>query len=166
MTLPKEAEVLGANSGPVEIKGSGAHTVVRLSAEGQRKLAGLISGASTETSANSVFLGLENIRGDFDAAVLTAFINLPENASPRDHHNLRTEGVGLYGLRRASVRQGENEGPGLTFLLDITLILVELLAAKLLNAEEIRVSIVPDHPLPPSINIAVGRVSIFATSPT
>ena len=157
MTLPKEAEVLGANSGALEIKGSGAHTVVRLSAAGQRKLTSL---------ANNVYLGLENVRGDFDAAVLTAFINLPEDASPRDHQNLRAEAVGLYGLRRASIRQGDNDAEGLTFLLDITQILAEQLRAKLLNAEEIPVRIVPDRPLPDSIKIVVGRVSIFTTSPT
>lgn len=157
MTLPKEAEVLGANSGELEIKGSGAHTVVRLSAAGQRKLTSL---------GNRVYLGLENVRGDFDAAVLTAFINLPEDASPRDHHNLRTEGVGLYGLRGASIPQGDNDAPGLTFLLDITDILAEQLRAKLLNAEEIPVRIVPAGPLPDSIKIVVGRVTIFTTSPS
>ena len=157
MTLPKEAEVLGANSGELEIKGSGAHTVVKLSAAGQRKLSSL---------DNTVYLGLENVRGDFDAAVLTAFINLPEDASPRDHHNLRAEGVGLYGLRRASIRQGDNDAPGLTFLLDITQILAEQLKAKLLNLEEIPVRIVPDRPLPDSIKIVVARVTIFTTSPS
>jgi tyrosinase len=166
MTLPKEAEVLGANSGELEIKGSGAHTIVKLTAVGQRKVAALISSASAETAANSVYLGLENIRGDFDAAVLTAYINLPEDASPRDHHNLRAEGVGLYGLRRASIRQGNNDGPGMTFLLDISQILVSEFEAKLLNVEEIPVRIVPDHPLPDSIKLVVGRVSIFTTSPS
>jgi tyrosinase len=164
MTLPKEAEVLGANSGALEIKGSGAHTIVKLTAAGQRKLAALIS-ASAETAANSVYLGLENIRGDFDAAVLTAYINLPEDESARDHHNLRAEGVGLYGLRRASIRQGNNDGPGMTFLLDISQILVSQFEAKLLDVEEIPVRIVPDHPLPDSIKLVVGRVSIFTTSP-
>jgi len=155
--LPKEAEVLGANSGELEIKGSGAHTVVRLSAEGQRRLPAL---------AHTVYLGLENVRGDFDAAVLTAFINLPEDAAPRDHQNLRAEAVGLYGLRRASITQGDNDAPGLTFLLDITAILREQLQARLLKPEEIPVRIVPDRPLPNSIKIVVGRVTIFTTSPS
>ena len=153
--MPKEAQVLGANSGELEIKGSGAQTLVKLSSEAQRKLTG---------RPNSVYLGLENVRGDFDAAVLTAFVNLPEDASPRDHQNLRTESVGLYGLRRASIRHDNNDAPGLTFLLDITQILAEQSATKLLNAEQIPVRIVPDHPLPESINIVVGQVTIFTTS--
>lgn len=166
MTLPKEAEVLGANSGELEIKGSGASTVISLSAEGQRKLTAFIKRASAETAANSVYLGLENVRGDFDAAVLTAFVNLPEDASPRDHPNLRAESVGLYGLRRASIRHDNNDAPGLTFLVDITQILAEQSATKLLNVEKIPVRIVPDHPLPESIRIVVARVSIFTTSPS
>ena len=89
---------------------------------------------------------------------------LPEAARPADHRNLMAESVGLYGLRRASTLQGENKSPGLTFLLDITQILTELLASKSLNSEEIRVTIVPDRPLPDSITIVVGRVSIFTTS--
>src|SRR5204862_3073328 len=98
------------------------------------------------------------------AAVLNTYINLPEDAPPADHRNLMAESVGLYGLRRAST-QGENKSPGLTFLLDITQILTELLASKSLNSEKIRVTIVPDSPLPDSITIVVGRVSIFTTSP-
>ena len=165
MTLPKEAELLGTNSGELELKGSGASTVVKLSTDGQRRVAALVGGSSASESSGDVYLGLENVRGTFDAAVLNTYINLPEDARPADHRNLMAESVGLYGLRRASTLQGENKSPGLTFLLDITQILTELLASKSLNSEKIRVTIVPDRPLPDSITIVVGRVSIFTTSP-
>ena len=166
MTLPKEAELLGTNSGELELKGSGASTVVKLSTDGQRRVAALVGGPSASESSGGVYLGLESVRGTFDAAVLNTYINLPEDARPADHRNLMAESVGLYGLRRASTPQGENKSPGLTFLLDITQILTELLASKSLNSEKIRVTIVPDRPLPDSITIVVGRVSIFTTSPT
>jgi tyrosinase len=166
MTLPKEAELLGANSGELEIKGSGASTVVRLTTEGQRRLSDLLGGPSVAEFSGGVYLGLENIRGTFDAAVLNTYINLPENARAADHRNLLAESVGLYGLRMASIRQGENTGQGLTFILETTRILMELLASKSLNAEEIRVSILPDRPLPDSTTIVIGRVSLFTTSPT
>ena len=155
-----------ASSGELEIKGSGASTVVRLPAEGQRRLSALIGGPSAAESPGGVYLGLENIRGTFDAAVLNTYINLPEDARAADHRNLLAESVALYGLRRATVLHGENAGQGLTFLLDITRILTELLASKSLNAEEIRVDIMPDRPFPDSITIVIGRVSIFAMSPT
>jgi tyrosinase len=163
MTLPKEAELLGESVSDLEIKGSGAYTVLRLSADAQRKLAALISRSKAQSS--SVYLALENIRGTFDAAVLSTYINLPEGARPGDHRNLLAESVGLYGLRMATVRQADQDAPGLTFLFDITQILVEQFEAKLLSVEQIPVRIVPDHPLPDSVNIVIGRVSIFAASP-
>jgi len=166
MTLPKEAELLGANSGELEIKGSGGATVVRLPAEGQGRLSALIGGPSAAESRGGVYLGLENIRGTFDAAVLNTYINLPDDARAADHRNLLAESVALYGLRRATVLSGENAGQGLTFILEITRILIELLASESLNAKEICVSIVPDRPLPDSITIVIGRVSIFSMSPT
>lgn len=165
MTLPKEAQLLGANSGELEIRGSGASSVLKLSAEGQRRLSALVGGSSAAESPGGVYLGLENIRGNFDAAVLNTYINLPEGARGADHRDLLAESVALYGLRRATVVRGENTGQGLTFLLEITRILTELLASKSLHAEEIRVSIVPDRPLPDSITIIVGRVSIFSIPP-
>jgi tyrosinase len=165
MTLPKEAQLLGANSGELEIKGSGASTVVRLSAERQRRLSALIGEPSGAEWSGGVYLGLEHIRGTFDAVVLNTYINLPEDARAGDHRNLLAESVALYGLRRATVLRGENAGQGLTFILEITRILIDLLASKSLKAEEIRVSIVPDRPLPDSITIVVGRVSLFSISP-
>jgi tyrosinase len=162
MTLPKEADLLGANSGQLEIKGSGAHTTVKLSPEAQRKLSGVLSNAA----ASPIYLGLENVCGTFDAAILSAYLNLPENARPSDHRNLLAESVGLYGLRIASFGQEGNAGEGLTFILEITQILSALFASKSFNPEEIRVSILTDRPLPDSVTITIGRVSIFVTSPS
>jgi tyrosinase len=166
MTLPTEAVVLGANSGALEIKGAGAATAVSLLADGQRRLSALLGDASAAKWSGGVYLALENVRGTFDAAVLNTYLNLPEGARPADHNNLMAESVALYGLRRASIQQGENTAQGLTFLLEITRILSELLASKSLNPEEIRVHIVPDRPLPDSVTIVIGRVSIFAVPPT
>jgi tyrosinase len=158
MTIPKEAELLGATSGELQLKGSRLDTVVRLSPEGERKLAAL----ANDASSRSVYLGLENIRGTFDAAVLNTYINLPEGARPADHRDRLAESVGLYGLRRASMAQDENAGVGLTFLLEITRILTPLVASHSLKAGEIRVTIMPDPPLAEPIVIAIGRISIFA----
>ncbi|HEV2806277.1 MAG TPA: hypothetical protein VGW57_15245 [Chthoniobacterales bacterium] len=163
MTLPKEAELLGANSGELEIKGSGAHTTVKLSSNAQRKLSGILSGTN---AASPIYLGLENVRGTFDAAILSAFINLPENARPSDHRDLLAESVGLYGLRIASVGQEGNAGEGLTFIVEITQILIALFASRSFDPAEIRVSILTDRPLPDSVTITIGRVSIFVTSPS
>jgi tyrosinase len=161
MTLPKDAELLGADDGELEIKGAGAHTVVRLNPDIHRSLATDPAKTSGDTARDRFYLILENIRGTHDATVLNVYINFPEAASPGDHRNLLVGSVGLYGLRRASIRHGEEAGMGLTSVLDITRILIEPPVAKSTPANEIRVSIVPHRQLPDSAGIVVGRVSIY-----
>ena len=161
MTLPKEAELLGVNSDELEIKGSGAHTVIRLNADVRHDLVASRAKTSGGTSRDRVYLLLENIRGTYDATILNVYINVPEDASQADHRNLLAGSVGLYGLRRASIQHGEDGGLGLTFVLDITPILIEQPAGKSTYANEIRVSIVPNRQLPDPAEVVVGRVSIF-----
>jgi tyrosinase len=159
--LPKEAELLGVNSHELEIKGSGAHTVVRLNTDVRHNLVTGRANTSGDTSRDRVYLILENIRGTYDATILNVYIDVPENSSQGDHRNLLAGSVGLYGLRRASIQYGEGGGLGLTFVLDITRILIEQPAAKSPYANEIRVSIVPLRQLPDPADVVVGRVSIF-----
>jgi tyrosinase len=161
MRLPKEAELLGDNSDELEIKGSGAHTVVRLNTDVRQDLVTSRANTSGSTPHDRVYLLLENIRGTYDATILNVYINVPEDASQGDHRNLLAGSVGLYGLRRASIQHGEEGGLGLTFVLDITPILIEQPAAKSPYSNEIRVSIVPHPQLPDPAEVVVGRVSIF-----
>ena len=161
MRLPKEAELLGDNSDELEIKGSGAHTVVRLNTDVRQDLVTSRANTSGSTPHDRVYLLLENIRGTYDATILNVYINVPEDASQADHRNLLAGSVGLYGLRRASIQHGEDGGLGLTFVLDITPILIEQPAGKSPYANEIRVSIVPNRQLPDPAEVVVGRVSIF-----
>jgi tyrosinase len=166
MALPKDAKLLGANQAALEIRGSRAQTAVRLSPEGQRLLATLGKIATAATPANSLYLGLENIRGDFDATVLSAYLNLPEDARPGDHRDLLAGSVGLYGLGRASVADDGNGGQGLTFFLDITRVLIGFIGTNPSDAEEIHVTVVPARPLPDSVTITIGRISIFTVPAT
>ena len=166
MTLPKNAELLGSNSEELEIKGSGAYTIVRFTDEGRRKLLADLPKTAAENSRSQLYLVLENIRGTKDASVLNIFISLPEDARPREHRDLMAGAVGLYGLRGASLRTAQNSGSGLTFVLDITRLLRDLFETKSLDADVIRVSIVPNRQLGNSVDIVVGRVSIVHIAPT
>jgi tyrosinase len=162
MTLPKEAELLGVNADELEIKGSGAHTVVRLKTNVRDNLVSSRVKNSGRVLRDRVYLILESIRGTYDPTILNVYINAPEEARlGGDLRNLLAGSVALYGLRRASVQRGEDHGSGLTFVLDITRILIEQPAAKSPYANEIRVSIVPHPQLPNAVEIVVGRVSIF-----
>jgi tyrosinase len=161
MTLPKEAELLGANSGKLEIRGSGAETVVSLNADASRNLAASLADASGEKSRERVYVVLENIRGTHDATALNVYINVTKGASLGDQRDRLAGSLGLYGLRRASVQANADSASGLEFVLDITGILTGRPAAKSTGANEIRVSIVPHRKLPDSSAITIGRVSIF-----
>ena len=162
MTFPKDAELLGTNSEELEIKGSGAHTLVRFSADGRRKLVADLTNTAAGRLRSRVYLLLENIRGANDASVLNAYINLPEGARTGEHRDLMAGAVALYGLRRASIQSGQHGGSGLTFVLDVTPILGELFATKSLDADVIRVTIVPQRQLQDSAGIVVARVSIVS----
>ena len=164
MALPKDAELLGASSQALEIRASGADTIVKLNPNGQRKLLEGLANVSAETSLLRVYLMLENIRGSQDATVLSAYVNLPEGARPGDHRDLLAGSVGLYGLSRASSADDGNRGAGLAFILEITRIIIDLVATKSFDADEIRVSIVPNRQLPDSTDIVIGRIVIFSIS--
>src|ERR1041385_452205 len=164
MSLPKEAELLGTNSAELIVKGSGGHTIVKCTAEGQQKLIAFFETPSAQGSPVPIYLALENIRGNYDAAVLNAYLNLPDGARPGDHRNLQAGSAGLYGLTRASAPDNENGGQGLTSILDISRVVSELFAARSISPDAIPVSIIPNHPLPDSVEIVIGRISIFTTS--
>lgn len=164
MTLPKNAELLGSNSGELEIKGSAAHTLVRFTDEGRRKLLADLPKTAAEGS-RSLYLVLDNIRGTNDASVLSISINVPEDARSGEHRDFMAGAVGLYGLRGASLGTGQNRGSGLSFVLDITRLLNNLLETRSLDADAIRVSIAPNRQLGNSADIVVGRVSIVQIAP-
>jgi tyrosinase len=161
MTFPKDAKLLGTNSEELELKGSGAHTLVRFSADGRRKLVADLTSTAAGRSRSRVYLLLENIRGANDASVLNVYINLPEGARTGEHRDLMAGAVALYGLKRASIQSGQDGGSGLTFVLDVTPILGELLTTKSLD-DVIRVSIVPQRQLQGSAGIVVTRISIVS----
>jgi tyrosinase len=166
MTLPKNAELLGSNSEELEIKGLAAHTLVRFTDEGRRKLLAGLPKTAAESSRSQLYLVLENIRGTNDASVLNISISLPEDARPGEHRDLVAGAVGLYGLRRASLGTGQNRGSGLSFVLNITRLLSDLLETRSLDANAICVSIAPNRQLGNSADIVVGRVSIVRIATT
>jgi tyrosinase len=89
------------------------------------------------------------------------FINLPEGSNPADHPELLAGTVGLFGLRRATMASGQHVGGGLNFLLDIIPIVDRLHLGGALHADTLRVTVVPNRPVPDNADIVVGRVSIY-----
>jgi tyrosinase len=154
-------ELVGANDGVLPVSGAGARTLVTLSPPAREKVSESLALASPAAPPDRIYLALENIRGTRDATVLSAYINLPEGANPKDYPNLSAGSVGLFGLRRASSRSGEHGGNGLSFTLDITNIVDQLHLTRALDSNSIQVAIIPSRPLPEQTDITIGRVSIY-----
>jgi tyrosinase len=161
MTTGKNMELVGANQQALPIKGSGANTSVKLDTGVRRKMAASLAGASETAAPDRVFLNLENVRGTHDATVLNVYINLPQGAKPGDHPELLAGSVGLFGLRRASVKDSQHAGQGLNFVLEITKIMDALHLSRALDVDSLTVRIVPYRAVPDHAEVTVGRVSIY-----
>jgi tyrosinase len=161
VTTGRNIELVGVNQEALTIAGAGASTSVRLDASARRKVSTSLADASATAVPDRVFLNLENVRGTFDASVLTVYINLPEGAAPGDHPELIAGSVGLFGLRKATLGDRSHPAKGLNFVLDITQIVDALHLENALDADALTVRIVPHRPIPDQAEITVGRVSIY-----
>jgi tyrosinase len=157
----KNVELVGANQGPLAIKGSGVRTTVKLDTDVRNKVSASLAAASEIAPPDRVFLNLENVRGTHDALALSVYINLPEGANTSDHPELLAGSVGLFGLRRASLEGGEHGGQGLSFILEVTKIFDALHLDHALDVNSLQVRIVPHRPVPEQADVTVGRVSIY-----
>jgi tyrosinase len=160
MDAEVNAELVGANDGPLQIKSSGARADVKLDSDIQGKvfesLAASAEPASAEAIAaepalpDQVYLQLENVRGTLDAFKLNVSVN-QKNAGT----------VSLFGLRRATLKDGDHGGGGLTFIFDITNIIDDLFLDKTVDLNTLDVRIVPNQAVPEDAELTVGRVSVY-----
>jgi tyrosinase len=161
VTTGRNVELVGANQQALPIKSSGASTTVKLDPVVRRRVSASLAAPSETAPPDRVFLNLENVRGTHDAAALSVYINLPKGAKPGDHPELLAGSVGLFGLSRASLKDGKHGGQGLNFVLEITKIIDALHRNNALNAASFQVSIVPYRAIPDQAQITIGRVSIY-----
>ncbi|MET0648203.1 MAG: tyrosinase family protein [Pyrinomonadaceae bacterium] len=145
-----DAELVGAHDGALQIKSSGARATVRLDSGVRGRVSASLANASETNLPDHVYLKLENVRGTRDSYILNVSVN-----------QQRAGSVSLFGLRRASLKDGQHGGAGLTYVLDITNIIDNLFLDHALNADALDVRIVPHNAVPDSEEITVGRVSIY-----
>lgn len=157
---PTQTELLGANEGQLRVKGP-ATTMVKLDSGVRTKVARSLAAASDVALPDNIYLKVENVLGNFDASVITVYINLPENAAPVERRKYLAGNIALFGLRRASIKDGQHGGGGLSFVMDITHIIDELYLGIRLDVGSLRVSLLPRHELPGKADITVGRVSVY-----
>ena len=160
-SLSRTPELLGA-SGALAIEGGGAHAVsVRIDAGVRAKVASSLHLASEMARPDRVYLELENVRGARDATVLGVYLDLTQPDSAAARRAARAGEVALFGLRRASLADGQHGGAGLTFVLDITHFVDDMAARNAFDIGSIQVSLLPRHPLPAGVQITVGRIGVY-----
>jgi tyrosinase len=162
LRLPRPPELLGASATGIALARTGTRSVnVRLDSGVRRQLAQSLI-APTETSLpDRTYLQLESVTGTTDATVLGVYLNLAADASPAAQRNALAGEAALFGLRRASVPDGDHGGGGLTFIFDITPFADALALNKQLDVGSVQVSIVPRRTLPEGAKVTVGRISIY-----
>ena len=144
------AELVGAHDGALRITSSGARATVKLDSAVRGKVSASLAAASVAKPPDQVYLQLENVRGPIDAFNLNVSVN-QQNAGT----------IALFGLRKASLKDGKHGGDGLTFVLDITNIIDNLHLDNTLDLNSLDVKIVPEQAVPDSAELTVGRVSVY-----
>jgi len=157
----KNVELVGANQKPLRVAGSEASTSVQLDPAMRRKVAASLAMNVAAPAPDRIFLNLENVRGLSDAAVFQVYVGLRDDATPADHPDLLAGSVALFGVRKASLPDGDHAGEGLNFVLEITDIVDALHLGNALDVSALNVRIVPLNPVPEAAQITIGRVSIF-----
>ncbi|HEY4379569.1 MAG TPA: tyrosinase family protein [Acidobacteriaceae bacterium] len=157
----QNTELVGATEKALSLSRTGAAAAVRLDPGVRRKVVQSLTQAAESAAPDRVYLELENVRGTFDASVLSVYINLPDNAKPADHPELFAGSIALFGLSRASLQDDQHAGDGLSFVLDISKVVDTLHLSKSLDVDSLSVKLVPNREIPDHAQITVGRISIY-----
>jgi tyrosinase len=155
----KTVELLGANTQRLSLVGNEASASVALDPTVQRKVSN--SFAAAAAGPDRVFLNLENVRGLDDATALNVYINVPDGDDPANYPDHLAGSIALFGVRKASVTDGQHAGDGLTFVLEITRVVDRLHLARTFDASQLHVRLVPLRPVPEAAQVSIGRISVF-----
>ena len=161
VTIGRSTELLGASQNPVELKGVFTQVSVDLDAEVRNTVTQSLLAAKVTAVPDRIFLNLEDVQGTQNATVLGVYIDLPAGDPPSEHPELLAGSVGLFGLRAASAPGGKHGGQGLSFTLEITKIVDALHISDQLNANALKVTLVPSKPISEQVPITIGRISLY-----
>jgi tyrosinase len=143
-------ELVATHDGTLKLKTSGARATVKFDSDARGAMAASLADASEAKLPDRVYLQLENVRGNRDSYELTVSVN-----------QQRAGTVSLFGLRRASLKDGQHGGEGLTFILDITDIIDNLFLDNSLDLDSLDVRVMPGQSVAESADITIGRISVY-----
>jgi tyrosinase len=152
-------ELVGASSGPVTVGNDGVDTDVRLDPAPREAVRASLD-AAADSPPDRVFLNLENIRSTTDGVVLAVYVDAPGQADGDRPERLAGH-VALFGVRKASVIDGELAGNGVTKVLDITGVVDAMHLEATFDVASLLVRIVPTAPIPDRYRVTIGRVSVY-----
>ena len=158
----RTVELLGANNQSLRLTGNEARAAITLDAAVQRKVtASFLAAAAAPVRPDRIFLNLENVRGLSDATAFNVYVDLPEGEDPAKHPDNLAGSVALFGVRKATLADGQHAGDGLTFVLEITHVIDKLHLAGGIDANQLHIRLVPVRPVPESAQASIGRISVF-----
>ena len=110
----KTVELLGANHQPLRLVGDQTTASVGLDPAVRGKVSASFQGVAAAAPAgpDRVFLNLENVRGLQDATAFNVYINVPEGEDPKNYPDHLAGSVALFGVRKATVAEGQHAGDG------------------------------------------------------
>lgn len=158
-------ELIGANDRPLRLEGIDTQTSLEVDTRGSNKLMRSFSAkrllGDEPHTPDRVFLNLENVRGRRDAMVLDVYLNLPSDADPQQHPELRVGSVSLFGIRKASRSDAPHGGSGLNLTVEITDYIDAQGLDPSLDLQDLRVKLIAEAPIKPEDDITIGRISLY-----
>jgi tyrosinase len=158
-------ELVGANDEAVPVRGTESRTRVRLDAPTRRRVVdSLALGADDAEVAGArdrVFLNLENVRGQSDAAAFRVYVGVSDDEDASERPERLAGSIAPFGVSQASDFDDEHAGQGLTFVLEITDIVDQLQLESGFDVDDLPVRIVPVRPIGEKAELSIGRISVF-----
>lgn len=162
----RKVELLGANAQKVTLSSGPTLTAVRMDAPTMKRFADSFKRSTFAARAlpepDRVFLNLENITGENDAAIFDVYVGLQEGADPKQHPENLAGVVSLFGVRSATRMDNPHGGPGLSKVLEITEALDRLHLSGTVDLTTLPVLFVPVNDI--GDGISIKRVSIYRQS--
>lgn len=143
-------ELFGASSGKIKLGASGAEAKVSLDAPAKKLLMKSLNEASESSLPDEVFLMLEGIKGTSDSNTYSVTVN-----------NLYAGHFTLFGIRKATMKEGHHAGAGLTVKLNISKMVDELHLNDAI-ADKLDVKIKPEGRLAQQSDaITIERIGVY-----
>ena len=168
MPVPEDTnvELVGANDEPVPLRDSEVRSHVRLESRRRRRVTESLVPVAADAMdrgpvPDRVFINLENVRGTGDATAFSVYVGLGDDEDAESHPERLAGRIAPFGVSQASDPDGEEGGQGLTFVLEITDIVVELTMEGSFDVESLPVRLVPQRPVDEEDELNIGRISIF-----